>query len=130
MKLKVYFDGACQLCSREIEHYAKKDQKKEIQFIDISSPLFSAEAEGLDPIKVNQEIHIRDESGKDFTGVEGFILLWSVLPGYGFLSKFAAHSWIKPGLKIAYFIFARSRPYLPKRKANLCETGTCYLNRN
>lgn len=125
MKMKVYFDGACHLCSREVEYYRSKDKLQRLEFIDITEPSFSAEAEGLDAKRVNQIMHLRDTSGKIHLGVDAFIQIWNALPGYGIYSKLAGIPVVNRALKVGYTIFAALRPYLPKRKKNLCATDHC-----
>ncbi len=127
MKTKVYFDGACHLCSREIEHYRKHTAEAGLEFIDIAHPAFSARAEGLDPVRVNREMHVRDVNGKLHYGVDAFIELWRVMPGYARLSKIAKLPWINPFLQVGYHAFAKIRPYLPKKKGDYCDTGACDL---
>lgn len=125
MKTKVYFDGACHLCSREMDHYRKKDTQNLFEFIDITAPSFSAAKEGLDPKQVNLEMHVRDSAGNLHTGVNAFIEIWRIMPGYEWMSKASSLPLIHPALKVGYFCFARLRPYLPKRKSNHCDSGTC-----
>jgi predicted DCC family thiol-disulfide oxidoreductase YuxK len=60
-KFRVYYDGLCPLCSREIEYYRKKDLGAVIDWIDITQDDFDASAEGLDPDKVHQFFHVKDE---------------------------------------------------------------------
>ena len=129
MPTKVYYDGACHLCSREIDHYAKRDQQQQFLFIDISSPHFSAVGEGLDPVKVDQEMHVKTEDGKIFTGVDAFIELWRQMPGYAVMGRVASLPVVNSILKVGYFCFARIRPLLPKRKDHQCVDGTCYRKR-
>lgn len=125
MKTKVYYDGACHLCSREINHYRKYAAEAQLEFIDIAHPAFSAAAEGLDPVRVNREMHLRDAGGKLHYGVDAFIELWRVMPGYGVYSKIAKLKLVNPFIQVAYHAFARLRPFLPKKKNDYCDTGTC-----
>lgn len=126
-KSKIYFDGACHLCSREVEHYAKKDKLHKLEFIDISDANFSAAKEGLDAKRVNQIMHLRDENGEMHLGVDAFIRIWDSIPGYAAFSKFANLPVINPLLKLGYSVFAALRPYLPKRKKDQCATNACDL---
>ncbi|NDC39803.1 MAG: DUF393 domain-containing protein, partial [Proteobacteria bacterium] len=67
---KVYFDGLCVLCSAEIEFYRRRPGQEAIEWVDISSPGFSAEAEGVDPVLVNRFFHVRQEDGRLVSGVD------------------------------------------------------------
>jgi len=125
---KVFYDGACYLCSTEINHYRKKDTSVPFEYIDISAPNFSAVEYGLDEKQVNQEMHIQCEDGKVHTGVEAFLEIWRRIPNYNKLAWALDRNWIKPVLRIGYHGFATIRPYLPKRKGS-CDTGVCNTKR-
>ncbi|MBC7397227.1 MAG: DUF393 domain-containing protein [Bdellovibrionales bacterium] len=127
MKTKIYYDGACHLCSREMDHYRKHAKKAHLEFIDIAHPAFSASAEGLDPVKINRDMHVRDAKGNIHTGVDAFIELWRVMPGYAPFSKMAGLPVVNPILKAGYEVFSRIRPLLPKKKNNYCDTDACDL---
>jgi predicted DCC family thiol-disulfide oxidoreductase YuxK len=123
MKTKVYYDGACYVCHTEISHYRKIDREGRLEFVDISAPDFNAIREGLDPVRVNQMIHVRDTSGSLHLGVDAFIEIWRNIPGYGWAARLARIPVVHGCMKVGYFAFARLRPYLPKRKS--CDTGSC-----
>lgn len=125
---KVFYDGACYLCSTEINHYRKRNTSVSFEYIDISSPEFNAADYGLDAKRVNQEMHIQCEDGKIRTGVEAFLEIWRRIPNYNRLAWALDREWIKPVLRVGYHGFARIRPYLPKRKG-VCETGVCETKR-
>lgn len=121
-KLKVYYDGLCRLCSREIDHYRKQIGADRIQFIDICRPDFDATKEGLDPFEVHKVMHVRRPDGSLATRVQAFIEIWQVLPKYQFLAKLAKKSPARQSLEVGYSIFAKLRPWLPRRKSQLnCE---------
>ncbi len=120
----VFFDGACHLCSREIDHYRKSPGSDRLSFIDISEPGFSAATYGLDSVQVNQEMHVISPDGEVHVAMDAFIEIWRVLPRYYPLHKIAQARGIRPMLDIGYSVFAKVRPYLPKRKTACaaCET--------
>ena len=126
-EVTVYFDGDCHLCSREINHYRKKDSLQRIEFVDIAELNFSAEQHGLDPVFVQQHLHVRLANGDLQTGVNAFIAIWNVLPAYQWMSRLINLPIIRPLANVAYSIFAKIRPYLPKRKRNLCENNSCTM---
>ncbi|MCK6597588.1 MAG: DUF393 domain-containing protein [Bdellovibrionaceae bacterium] len=127
--LKVYYDGLCHLCSREIDHYRLLRGAGAIEFIDITSNTFNAQSEGLDPFKVHKIMHVRRCSdGQILTAVDAFIEIWRQLPQYQWAAKIAARKFPKTVLTIFYHLFAKSRPYLPKRKKDCTESPYCDLN--
>jgi predicted DCC family thiol-disulfide oxidoreductase YuxK len=122
---RVYFDGACHLCSREIEHYRRLTPVRDLVWVDISAPTFSAEAEGLDPVRVNEVMHVRDAQGRLLEGVEAFFEIWQHFPRYQKWVPLAKLPGVYHALKVGYHCFARARPFLPKRRNAVCGTGQC-----
>jgi len=116
--ITVYYDGLCQLCSREIEHYKKMDGASNILFVDITSSGFEAEAEGLDPHKIHQSLHVRDANGQIHIGVEAFIVIWSQLNSLKKIAPLASFGPVKRTLEAGYFLFAKIRPLLPRKKCS------------
>jgi len=123
--LTIYYDGACPLCSREIEHYRSKDSAGRLRLVDIAAPGFDARAAGLDPVAVNKFLHVRLPDGALVTGLAAFTAIWDVLPGFGLLARAARLPLINPLLRGGYRAFAALRPYLPKRRAAECTGGSC-----
>jgi len=115
-KPKVFFDGACPVCSVEMNRYRNNSRACDLDFVDISKSDFSAEAEGLDSKRVNEIFHIKTESGEVLLGVEGFRYIWKTLPGYRWAYELSGLPPARFLLNIGYEIFRRLRPYLPKRK--------------
>lgn len=119
-KIKVFYDGLCSLCSREIKHYSKQDGCDKIEFIDITTEGFKPIEEGLDPYKVNKYMHAKDQQGEVKVKVEAFRLIWSVLPKYSWLVKYTRLPLVRQLLDFGYEFFALARPYLPKLKRSTC----------
>lgn len=115
-RIKVYYDGACHLCSREISYYYRLDHDKKFEWINIAAPEFNSKAEGLDPVQIQKVMHVRLPSGKIKTAVEAFIVIWSQYPKFKHLAWFASQPWIKPFLTLGYHSFARVRKILPRQK--------------
>jgi len=124
-KIQVYFDGLCHLCSREINHYRKQTGSDEIQFVDITAPDFEPKKAGLDPIRVHREMHVRKSNGSLVTGVDAFIAIWEVLPRYHFAARFGKRALPRALLTAGYHVFARVRPYLPRKKADCSASPYC-----
>lgn len=112
----LYYDGLCPLCSREINHYRKSAKADLIQFIDITSPDFEAQSEGLDPFKIHQSMHLKKANGEIVTGVDAFQEIWSTLPGYGWMAHLLEYRPVHKVAEWGYSVFAKLRPYLPRTK--------------
>lgn len=119
MNVKVYYDGLCHLCSREIEHYRRQNGAESLQFIDITATDFDAAAEGLNPYRIHKEMHVRTRDGRLRTGVDGFIEIWEHLPRYHWAARAARNKLLKTMLDFSYKLFVCIRPLLPRKK-DLC----------
>ncbi len=125
-KLKIFYDGKCHLCYREVYHYAKIDKNNRLALIDISDQKFAAKDYNLSDQEVQLHLHVQDEQGQYFKGVDAFIEIWKRLPQYRFLIPIFNNGLLKPGWKFAYNLFAKHiRPKLPKRN---CIDGACSIN--
>lgn len=127
-KTTVLFDGACHLCSREIEHYRRLDRAARLQLIDIAAPHFDAAAHGMDPAAVHKHLHVRRIDGSWAIGVDAFIAIWETLPRYRWAARWAARAPVKAVLRLGYAGFAKVRPYLPRRLRYTCEDGACEVH--
>lgn len=124
-KTTVYYDGLCRVCSREIEHYRKLGGAESLDFVDITTPTFDAEAAGLDPAAVHRFLHVKRRDGTVLVGVESFIEIWSALPRYRWAARLAKRGLLRWGLNGFYKIFVRIRPYLPRKKADCAASPYC-----
>ena len=120
----LYYDGLCPLCSREIAHYRKKAVGETLHFIDITDPKFDAAEHGLDPKRGHRIMHVK--VGDDLrVGLDAFIAVWDAIPSYRWLAKVARMPGLHALLTLGYHFFAVVRPWLPRLKRQLCESGTC-----
>ncbi len=124
-KVQVYFDGLCHLCSREIDHYRKQRGSEEIQFVDITAPEFDPMKAGLDPVRVHREMHVRKSNGSLKVGVDAFIAIWEILPRYHFAARLGKRALPHVLLTAGYHVFARVRPFLPRKKADCSASPYC-----
>ncbi|HXG13269.1 MAG TPA: DUF393 domain-containing protein [Gemmataceae bacterium] len=115
MKLKVFYDGHCHLCSREMGYFHRRAAAR-IDFIDYTAPEFDAQAEGLDPAALDRSLHVKLADGQLRLGIDAVIELWKVVPGYGWLARLADHPVLRPLLRLGYICFAHLRRRLPRRK--------------
>lgn len=120
--LKIYYDGACHLCSMEINHYRKKDMNNQLEYVDISSPSFDAMTVPIDPMILNKYFHVQTTSGEWKAGVDAFAEIWKHVPGFTLAHKCADFRPTRLLMDFGYHVFARLRPLLPKKK---CPNGGC-----
>lgn len=125
--MKVFYDGLCPLCSREIDYYKKKDQSALIKWCDITEPGFDAQAENLDPTEVHRIFHVKNTAGEIITGVEAFVEIWRTLPELKNWARASQIPGVKPAMKLGYFVFAKVRPFLPRKTRPDCADGNCKI---
>lgn len=114
--VKVYYDGLCQLCSREVEHYRRESGAEGLEFVDITSPRFRPAAEGLDPVRVHRAMHVRKSDGTLAVGFDAVLVIWETMPRYRLAARLGRSPLPNLLLRLGYRIFAAARPWLPKRK--------------
>ena len=129
--LQVFFDGACPLCSREIDHYRRQDRRQRLEAIDISVPGFDPQRYGISQEAFMAELHAIDQAGTVYRGVAAFRAIWQAFPektAYRLMARLVGMPLVEPVAAGAYRMFARLRPHLPGRKAG-CDDGSCRLDR-
>lgn len=116
---KVWFDGGCSLCSREIRHYRKLKGSDEIEWIDLAEIEDEALPEGVSRRDALKIFHVLDDQGQIQKGARGFVAIWRTLPRYRGLGFLAGQPLLLGWLDRIYVVFAEWR--FKKR----CETGVC-----
>ncbi len=130
--LKVFYDGSCSVCAKEMGVYRHKEQGGRLIFVDISLPDFDPTPYGITLPEFMYEMHAIDQSGAVYRGVEAFRAIWRAFPAstlYGVLGWLVTVPGVNLLARLAYRSFARIRKYLPKTGA-ACRDGTCRIGRN
>ena len=110
MKLtKVFYDGKCGLCSKEINYYKRIAPKNIFEWHEIAS-----NPEKLKELHVSQYdalmyLHATDQKSNLKIGVDAFILIWNHLKYWKVLSILVRAPIIYSIVKIAYKLFANYR---------------------
>ena len=107
--LKVYYDGKCGLCRREIEYYKRVAPADQFVWLDIAN-----DPAGLADLDISQSdalrrLHARDASGAIFVGVAAFIAIWQGLNYWRYLAMIVNLPLLKPLAAFAYDRFADYR---------------------
>ena len=120
--ITVFYDGACGVCSKEMKYYMSIADHK-VRFVNISAPDFNAEDFGKSDADFQRELHVCDQQGTFYTGVEAFRKLWDALPSpfYPLLSTCVGLPLINFTARCGYSIFARYRHLLPRSSENVCQ---------
>ena len=115
MKIKVFFNNSCSVCRFEINHY-KKISDSNLEWIDITNNNDALKITSKTQEELLRRLHVID-NGKVISGAKAFIIIWSKIPKYKFLSKLFS---IKPFFLIfhysyefvAYFLFLKNKGQL------------------
>lgn len=127
--LKVFYDGSCVVCATEIEHYVRKDLDDKLMAIDINHPDFDPVPYQISLADFMHQLHAIDQDGQVFKGVDSFWAIWQAFPTstvYGIMGRIIRLPVVNRLARLGYWLFARVRPYLPKR--HQCESGTCSIH--
>lgn len=110
-KLKVWFDGACPMCRREIALMRRLDRADAIAFVDV--------ADGDDPsCPIDQrELLARfhaEEDGAVVSGAAAFAAMWRAIPALRFLGLAARNRTFLSVLEWLYVQHLKIRPQLQR----------------
>jgi predicted DCC family thiol-disulfide oxidoreductase YuxK len=109
--LKVWHDGACPLCRREIAIMRRLDRRGAIQFLDVSR-LSSGDCP-TDGNALLNRFHAM-ESGELLSGAAAFAAMWRAIPLLRPLGLAARTPWVLRLLEHCYVQFLRIRPSLQR----------------
>jgi len=101
----VYFDGACPLCRREIDHYRRKAQHVPVAWVDVSSCDAAELGSDLDRATALARMHVRRADGRLVSGAAAFAEIWRLLPAYAWLARLAARPRLLAALEAGYVAF-------------------------
>jgi len=107
--IKVFYDGKCGLCSKEINHYKRICNKKKFDWVDISRKSKALSEFGISQSQGLMYLHATVDDKKIFIGVDAFILIWKNLPRWKYLAFFVNLPLIKTICSIIYKYFAKKR---------------------
>lgn len=110
-QIKVWFDGACPLCQREIALMKRLDRNQAIEFVDVSE-----DADPSCPID-QRELLARfhaEEDGTVLSGAAAFAAMWRAIPRLRLLGLMARNSMVLAVLERVYIAFLKIRPQLQR----------------
>ncbi len=118
--IKVYFDGQCPICGREVAVYRCLVASGSIDWCDLSAGPQSLEGEtfGLDAALTL--LHVRDETGALHVGLPAHLVMWDRLPVLRWLSGFLrGNAPVRRMFERLYFWFTARRPGLRQRRGKV-----------
>ena len=96
MGIKVFFNNSCNVCRLEINHY-KKISDTNLEWVDITNNEEAIKLTSKSQKELLRRIHVID-NGNVIGGAKAFVIIWSKIPKYKFLSKLFS-------IKIFFVIF-------------------------
>lgn len=108
--LKVFFDGGCPLCVREIGFYRRQKGAEFIRWIDIAEDSAGEVAPGLSRCDALARFHIQKPNGELVNGGAAFAELWAVLPRFAPAGRLLRRQPFVTMANVAYDVFLRIRP--------------------
>ncbi|MEM7780701.1 MAG: DUF393 domain-containing protein [Pseudomonadota bacterium] len=109
--LKIWFDGACPLCVREIALMKRLDKAGRINFVDVS-----VDADPSCPVD-QSELLARfhgEENGEIVSGAAAFAAMWRAIPMLRPLGLFARNRMVLAVIERLYLGFLKVRPQIQK----------------
>ncbi len=110
--VKVWFDGACPLCRREIALIERLDHDQRIDFIDVSGEGGDPDCP-IDKAQLLARFHA-EEGGQIFDGAAAFAAMWRAIPVLRPLGQLARNRLVLALLEALYRGFLRVRPKLQR----------------
>ncbi len=116
--MTLLYDGACPVCSLEIDHLRERDRTGRLVFIDIAASGFDPAPHGATLEAMRSAIHGRLADGRLLTGVPVLSLAYEAV-GLGWLWTPATWGPLRPLADAGYRVFARHRQAISSAAAPL-----------
>jgi predicted DCC family thiol-disulfide oxidoreductase YuxK len=112
---KLFFDGSCALCRREINWLGPK-LKPHLELVDISKDGFTGFA-GISKTAMMQQIHLRQDD-HFLIGIDATLHYWQL----------AGHNWLVRLLRLApcYWLAKKAYAYWASKRSN-CSNNDCAI---
>ena len=117
--LKIFYDGACPICSKEISFLKRRDKKNKLNFEDTAVANFDR---SIFPVFKNSDtvIHGMLPDGKFIHGLEVFRNAYREI-GFGWLLAPTGWPILKPIFDSLYLIFAKNRLKISRLFGRNCD---------
>ena len=107
--INAFYDGKCGLCRREIEHYKRIAPLGVFSWHDITTDSSVIERLGISYADGLRLLHVQDENGRVYAGVDAFLVIWRQMARWRILARIVSFPLIRPLANAAYRIFAAWR---------------------
>ena len=113
-QLKVFYDGGCPVCRREISYFRGRDGAETIDWIDLTTVPDASLPDALDRQTALARFHVQGGDGSLHSGSAAFVKMWQRFSGFSLLARIFNHRigiWF---LDKVYAVILRIRPSIQK----------------
>ena len=82
---RIYYDGACPVCRASAASIQSRDKHQRLRLVDIATEEFSPQIEGITPVGVRQELHVKLAGGQILVGIDALFVIAEALPSLAIL---------------------------------------------
>ena len=107
--IKVFYDGKCNLCSKEINYYIRIAPSGIFDWQDVNLMNDEFVNTGIKISDALKILHVIDVNDKLHLGVDAFIVIWNNLTYWKILARVLSIPIIRKVANIAYKVFANWR---------------------
>ena len=116
--LTVFYDGACPVCSLEMDNLGRHCRAGELALVDISAAGFQAEQHGFVARDLDAVIHAVRADGSVVRGMDALRAAYAAA-GLGWMLRWTQHAPFRSTFDAAYRFFARHRRPISRALAPL-----------
>jgi predicted DCC family thiol-disulfide oxidoreductase YuxK len=107
--IKVYFDGICGHCSKEIKYYQTIAPKSVFRWIDVAADPTAMNNYRITQAEALRYLHAIDDDDVIHVGSDAFAVIWKRLPKWKMLGHMISLPIVRNLTRMAYKIFAHYR---------------------
>lgn len=107
--ITIFYDGACGLCSKEINYYRRIAPDSVFDWQDVTISTAKLDKHGIQLADALMQLHAIDSQGRMHKGVDAFILMWKQIGQWKWLASLVALPAVKQLAHVLYGHFCRWR---------------------
>ncbi len=108
LTLRIYYDGLCPLCLREMQHLQRLDREQRLDLQDINAADFVERFPHIDRLHADRILHGELADGRLLYGLDVTVMAWRLV-GRGRWVSFLRWPLVRPVADRVYLLFARHR---------------------
>jgi len=105
-QISVLYNSACPVCNAGIRRERNRMQNSGVRWRDIHTEPGVLDNTGLEKEFVRQRLHVVDDAGNQYIGIDAFIALWNASPAQAWKARLFSFPVIHRLSVVAYNVFA------------------------